>query len=426
MGVSLVGPQRTSEHLPEHQHGRLTERVLHAIDRHRHTSVSQRGTCRFTPSCSHYAEELFRTRAFPIALVLTVARIIRCNPIAKRKADDPVRRTRRWRPRPNALPTFFAVLALSGFVVVATAGIAEAVGVNNGCTATINTRDPASMTKGSPLVVHKGENVAVRGQAPPSARASGPNTTVIEVSFIEGIAKKTSKVHRGDGPAWGGTQNVDDYLKYGVGLYKVKGVAQGSPGWSCQGSGYVELRDGNPLGKPIGGGAGVAIVLGLVGAAAASRGGEPDASAAKAADPGPDDDEVVTPHDTEEEHVAAGIAEDIITKPNPGEEGLAGFACLILILIAIGAAFASSGIAAGAVGAVPAARRRRTGRVWGHGHPIVGFISGLILGLGITVLLQQFAVWPLTIVTAIVFPLVVALICAIRAYMGRPYKVVRG
>jgi hypothetical protein len=38
------------------------------------------------------------------------------------------------------------------------------------------------------------------------------------------------------------------------------------------------------------------------------------------------------------------------------------------------------------------------------------------------VLLQQFAVWPLTIVTAIVFPVVVAVICSLRAWLGRPYK----
>ena len=46
------------------------------------------------------------------------------------------------------------------------------------------------------------------------------------------------------------------------------------------------------------------------------------------------------------------------------------------------------------------------------------------MGIGLTVLLQQFAVWALTIVTAIIFPVVAALICSLRAWMGRPYKVV--
>ena len=57
--------------------------------------------------------------------------------------------------------------------------------------------------------------------------------------------------------------------------------------------------------------------------------------------------------------------------------------------------------------------------------PGVGFVFGLLGGIGITVLMQQFAVWPLTILTAIAFPVLVGLLCAVRAYMGRPYKVVR-
>jgi hypothetical protein len=361
--------------------------------------------------------------------VLTVARILRCNPIATRKADDPVRRPRRWRPRPNAVPTFFSVLALSGLVVVMTAGVAEAVGVSGGCLVKINGQDPASMTKGSPLVVHKHGSVQVNGQVPPSVVGAGViSNTHIKVSIVEGLFEPTTSDHPGTGPTWNGSKAVDDYLKYGVGLYKVTGVARGTPGWNCSGSGYVELKDGNPLGKPAGEGAGAAILLGLLGAAAASRGGEPDPPAEQDAEPNPDADadDPVTPHQSGEEHFIAGEAERIIIKPSPGEEGMAGVACLVLIIIAIGAAFAGSGIGAGAVGAVPAARRRRTARVWGHGHPILGFISGLILGLGLTVLLQQFAVWPLTIVTFIVFPIVVAIICAIRAYMGRPYSVVRG
>jgi putative component of membrane protein insertase Oxa1/YidC/SpoIIIJ protein YidD len=424
MGVSLVRPQHGSEL----GHGRLTQRVLHAIDHHRQTSIASRSCCRFTPSCSHYAEEQFRTRAFSVALVLTGARIIRCNPIAKRKAYDPVRRTRRWRPRPNAIPTFFAVVALAGLGVVVTASVAQAVGVTNGCTATINGRDPATMDQDHPLVVRKHGVVQVRGTVPPAIAAQGSSiksNTHIKVSIVSGLFEPTTKDDPGTGPTWGGTKAVDDYLKYGVGLYKVTGVATGS-GWSCEGSGYVELKDGNPLGKPVGGGAGVAILLGLLGAAASSRGGEPDAPAASPSSDG-EGDEPVTPHgDSMEEHFAAEEAERIIIKPNPGEEGMAGLACLVLIIIAIGAAFAGSDIGAGAVGAVPAARRQRTSRVWSHGHPVMGFISGLILGLGLTILLQQFAVWPLTIVTFIVLPVVVAIICAIRAYMGRPYKVVRG
>ena len=37
-------------------------------------------TCRFQPTCSAYALEAFQKRFFPVALLLTVSRIARCNP----------------------------------------------------------------------------------------------------------------------------------------------------------------------------------------------------------------------------------------------------------------------------------------------------------------------------------------------------------
>ncbi len=36
--------------------------------------------CRFTPTCSGYALEAFEKRGFFVGLILTVARIARCNP----------------------------------------------------------------------------------------------------------------------------------------------------------------------------------------------------------------------------------------------------------------------------------------------------------------------------------------------------------
>ena len=45
--------------------------------------------CRFTPTCSEYALEAFRTRGFFVGLGLTVWRILRCNPFC-RGGYDPV------------------------------------------------------------------------------------------------------------------------------------------------------------------------------------------------------------------------------------------------------------------------------------------------------------------------------------------------
>ncbi len=45
--------------------------------------------CRFTPSCSAYAIEAFRKRGFFVGFILTVWRILRCNPFCK-GGYDPV------------------------------------------------------------------------------------------------------------------------------------------------------------------------------------------------------------------------------------------------------------------------------------------------------------------------------------------------
>ena len=45
--------------------------------------------CRFTPTCSAYAIEAFQKRGFFVGLILTVWRILRCNPYSK-GGYDPV------------------------------------------------------------------------------------------------------------------------------------------------------------------------------------------------------------------------------------------------------------------------------------------------------------------------------------------------
>ena len=45
--------------------------------------------CRFTPTCSAYAIEAFEKRGFFVGLILTIWRILRCNPFS-RGGYDPV------------------------------------------------------------------------------------------------------------------------------------------------------------------------------------------------------------------------------------------------------------------------------------------------------------------------------------------------
>ena len=51
--------------------------------------LKRRPTCRFTPTCSAYAVEAFQKRGFFVGLILTVWRILRCNPYCE-SGYDPV------------------------------------------------------------------------------------------------------------------------------------------------------------------------------------------------------------------------------------------------------------------------------------------------------------------------------------------------
>lgn len=55
----------------------------------KYISPFKRPCCRFTPTCSSYAIEAFKKRGFFIGMILTVWRILRCNPFSK-GGYDPV------------------------------------------------------------------------------------------------------------------------------------------------------------------------------------------------------------------------------------------------------------------------------------------------------------------------------------------------
>lgn len=56
--------------------------------------------CRFTPTCSSYAIEAFQKRGFFVGLILTIWRILRCNPFC-RGGYDPVPERGLRNPRPT-------------------------------------------------------------------------------------------------------------------------------------------------------------------------------------------------------------------------------------------------------------------------------------------------------------------------------------
>lgn len=53
------------------------------------SSLKRHPTCRFTPTCSAYAIEAFTKRGFFAGLILSVWRILRCNPFCE-GGYDPV------------------------------------------------------------------------------------------------------------------------------------------------------------------------------------------------------------------------------------------------------------------------------------------------------------------------------------------------
>ncbi len=57
--------------------------------RKRLSHLKSRPTCRFSPTCSAYALEAYEKRGFLIGTVLTVSRILRCQPFCK-AGYDPV------------------------------------------------------------------------------------------------------------------------------------------------------------------------------------------------------------------------------------------------------------------------------------------------------------------------------------------------
>jgi hypothetical protein len=321
------------------------------------------------------------------------------------------------RPRPNGVATSFTLLAMSGLLVFAWTAIAFAQGVTGGCSADINGVDPATMTRDDPLVVSEGQVVSVQGTVPPEVqsvpRDQVQSNTTITVSIVEGVADVSSESHPGQGYSWGGQVNVDDYLKWTVGLYKVEGAAVGTPDWSCTGSGYIKL-DGNPLSKPAGQAAAGVALVGGVGAVASTLPRRKSVEAVESsANVRPTAQEV-------KEDFGRDVDTLLGVKPKPslldtsrGWNLACGLVVLGMIITAILLLMMQAVV-------TPPTRRRR---VWAHGHAVLGAISGLLLGLGLAVLGQQYALWPLTVATAIVFPVTTAVLCGVRAYLGRPYAV---
>jgi uncharacterized protein len=396
-----------------------------AIRRYQASRVGNRlgGRCRFEPSCSHYAADAFATRAFPIAFAMTLSRLLRCNPLARLGAHDPVQRhahqqtlgrtlRHSLRPRHNTIRTLSALMLMSGLGVLLLAGSAPADAPTGGCTGTANGRNAAGITKDDPLVVKKHTLIQAKGQVPPAFQGKdAASETEVKISFVDGLPTY-NKTSSGHGDTWASDSvKVDEYFDL-AGLYKVE-VTNTGQGWSCSYIGYVKV-DENPLTTPAGL---TALAFAVVGAAGVVGAGFPSNGQAKAAAQAKQADKIQYASDFEPgtaDYAAAEVM-DWIARP------VGCMPCMVMPLLLPLAAMPIFGASGGA--GVAIAPGTRTVRV--KGHPILGFFGGLLFALGVVVLLQQYSVWTLTILNVIVLPLVFAVLAMLLGYRGRSYSVTR-
>jgi hypothetical protein len=156
------------------------------------------------------------------------------------------------------------MIVLFGFtslVLLATAVPALADEISGGCTATINGRDVADITKSDPLVLEEGAiTVDATGSVPPAALAAPASqvTTTFEVHLADaGFLPGTSE--SGTGHTFSGRAEIPGWVRnLAAGLWKLDASATGSPGdWQCSASIYIKV--GGPLTVATAVGAGAAI-----------------------------------------------------------------------------------------------------------------------------------------------------------------------
>jgi len=337
----------------------------------------------------------------------------------RRVSPDPVRGRRRVALRPNTLRSLSAVLLAGGTLVLVTASAAMSDPVSGGCTGTINGRDATTLTKSDPLSVKKGQVISVTGNVPADPANQNANSfTTVKVEILADVGGITTKEHGSTGATYQSDDiAVDDYLQYGAGLYRVK-VTNSGPGWICEYTGYVKM-DTNPLTTPIGLASAAGVVLGGVGVVAAKgtkrkprrdwfdrllsdddRAAREDAlRRARAADP------------------AASMVEEVKYSPF-------GPPCCLAALALPLAAMPVFGTGGGVAGPLPVGTPLRVvwqQTTWKRGHAVWGFLAGGLFGLGLGVLLWQYAVWLLTIWAVFVLPLVLAIASGVYAWYGRRY-----
>lgn len=260
--------------------------------------------------------------------------------------------------------------------------------ISGNCEATIkgvDVRGRSSASAGDAIDVDENEVVGVAMTSP-----AGFASHKIDLE-IAGVRRTvSSKTDDGDNE-WSGSVNVKDYAWAGAGLYKVIGSATLSDGSSCSGAALINVTR-NPLTTVVG-----VAAVGTTAVGAVAVGASSAATALQSASAGrkveewiTDEIERVGQREKQEEY-AETVLEVV--------EAIAGpffwfWGCWTLALPALlltGAAMAMPGGQPSAPSGVRLPRAPWRPRITG-----AGLLGGLLGGAGIVVLLQQYAVTPLT------------------------------
>ena len=113
------------------------------------------------------------------------------------------------------------------------------------CTAAVNGQDVTALSASDPgAAIEVGENDTIAVQAQ-SSSTIGSYRIQLEFAGIRWTVAKGDATNN----RWTRAVNVNDYARYGAGLYRVHGVSKGAV--SCDGAVLVKVK-GNPLTTPVG------------------------------------------------------------------------------------------------------------------------------------------------------------------------------
>lgn len=302
-----------------------------------------------------------------------------------------------------------ALVATLVGLLLSFAASASAQDVSAGCTATVNGRAVRSLTEEDP-VAPKGKKgrIVLRGNKPGGRgknAGSKTETNFYAVVFGARLALESSTSKAGK---WGGRVELPGYLtSLGAGTYRIEAETAGADASQCTASAYVRLK-GGPLTFALG----IGALLTGVGAAVAlgARG-----NAANAPDKG------TIAKKTGIEGRGAKVAPD---KLRTGAVDLGYLAVLAVVFYLAYEELFDFGDSIGFAVPAAAAGASAARRVWVHGRVLRGFIGGFLFGVGLALVLHQLDVWPLDLTQALVFPVMVGIASAARAYIGSAFTVV--